>query len=64
MVELTRVVTVEITGIHKGKEENIVPHDQAKVTMQNDLKKYLGADDVKVTNIQDFIREVKGNGND
>lgn len=64
MVEMTRIYTVEITGIMKGKEENIVPQDQAKVTMQNDLKKYLGADDVKVTNIQDFISEVKDNGND
>jgi hypothetical protein len=63
MVELTRIYTVEITGIMKGKEKDIVPQDEAKVKIQNDIKEYFGADDVLVTNVQDFIREVKGNGN-
>ena len=59
MVELTRIYTVEITGIMKGKEKNIVPQDEAKVRMQKEIKDFLGCDDVVVTSIQDFIREVK-----
>lgn len=62
MDEITRVFTVEITFIEKGNAEDIIPKDDVKALMQKELKKYLNADDVLVTNIQDFIREVKGNG--
>ena len=64
MDEITRVFTVEITFIEKGNAKKLIPKEKVKALMQKDLKEYLDADDVLVTNIQDFIREVKDNGND
>lgn len=64
MDEITRVFTVEITFIEKGNTKKLIPKEKVKALMQKDLKEYLDADDVLVTNIQDFIREVKDNGND
>ena len=58
MIEVTRVYTIETTGIAKGKEEDIIPPEQAKVKIQNKIKNLLGCDDVLITNVQDFIREV------
>ena len=59
MDELTRVVTVEITSICKGNIENVRPKEQVAKELEEVLKMNLNADDVLVTNIQDFPREVE-----
>ena len=63
MDELTRVFTVQITGIQKGNIEEMVSKEDAGKRMKEMLIDFFGADDVVVTNVQDFIREVKDNGN-
>jgi hypothetical protein len=59
MDEITRVFAVEITFIGKGNAEDLIPKEEVKALMQKELKESLKADDVLVTNVQDFIREVK-----
>ena len=59
-VELTRVLTLEITFIEM--EENLEPFtskEKSAEKAKNLIKNYLDADDVLVTNVQDFVRDIK-----
>lgn len=61
MVELTRVFTVEVTCIVKYDDNTseVISKDRAKDKLANGIKETFMADDVVVTNVQDFIKEVK-----
>lgn len=60
MIELTRIYTVEITGIVCIKDEDdILPEEEGIKYISRDIKEAVGADTVVVTNIQDFIMEKK-----
>lgn len=60
MKEVTRIVTVELTEIEKVEDETMI---KSKEQCENDLKEgysKLGVyDNVNITNIQDFVREVE-----
>ena len=58
-VELTRIINVQITGIDllDSLEEAMSKEDAAKV-IQGRIKDCLMVDDVLVTDIKDFVREV------
>lgn len=58
MDELTRVFTVQITGIQKGNIEEMVSKENAGKRMKELLIDFFDADNVVVTNIQDFVRKV------
>lgn len=56
MSEVTRIFTVKITGIFEGElKENISEEITRKFASA--LKKELMADDVVVTDVQDFVME-------
>lgn len=57
MDELIRVVTVEITSIHKGNIEEVKPKEQVAEELTEVLKMELDVDNVLVTNVQDFVIE-------
>ena len=58
MIELTRVVNVQITTIARmDSEEEIYPADIAKKVIEEALRQNIDCDDLVVTNIQDFIME-------
>ena len=64
MKEVTRIFTVEITSVTRGNVEDLIPHGEAKESLENDLKKqeiFKDADDIKVVNVQDFVRDVQTN---
>ena len=63
MVEITRIFTVEITAVDKAPEEKILPKEEAKQLLKKRIEKYLNCDidNVNVTNVQDFIRELGEN---
>lgn len=57
--EITRIITVQITAIEKMNEydlkEAMKDRERFKKLLEKGLKDGLDADDVKVTDIQDFI---------
>lgn len=55
MKETTRIVTVEITSIGDG-EANRPDYTDLR-GFEHELKDYLGADDVTVVRVQDFVME-------
>ena len=57
MSEITRIMTVKITGIAKGVESDPIPKDEAAKELAKDLKHLLSCDDVVVTDVQDFVME-------
>lgn len=58
--ELTRIITVQITGIAKGWEaENAASPEKEKEALIKSLRKHYDVDDVVITNVQDFIRDVE-----
>lgn len=56
MSEVTRIFTVKITGVFEGELEG---HISEEITRKfaSALKKELDADDVVVTDVQDFVLE-------
>lgn len=60
MKEITRITTVELTEIMKVEDETMI---KSKEQCENDLKEgysKLGIyDNVNITNVQDFVREVE-----
>lgn len=59
-VELTRVLTVEVTAIKKlNGEEDALSKEEAAEAIKNKIKEAFYVDDVLVTNVQDFVRDVK-----
>ena len=56
-MELTRIFTVELTGIAKVTEEDIVPKEEAKAKIEEMISECLCSDNVTVIKIQDFIME-------
>lgn len=58
-VELTRVLTVEVTAIRKlnGKEDALSKEEAAEA-IKNKIKEAFVVDDVLVTNVQDFVRDI------
>lgn len=56
MKEITTIITLEVTTINKIKDGQIL--DIKERELENDLKKNLEADDVKVTNVQNFERDI------
>lgn len=65
MKENTRITTIQITEVERisDKMTDYIASDEAKAIYKNNmelsLKKMLGVDDVKVTNVQDFIQDVE-----
>ena len=65
MKEITRITTVEITEVGVMPEEvaDYCTDEKAKESyksrLKDELKKMLGADDVNVTNVQDFIKDLE-----
>ena len=58
MNEVTRIITVEITMIDKCQDlKDLKSKEQYKERFEQALKRDTGADDVVVTNIQDFIMD-------
>jgi hypothetical protein len=55
MKELTRIITAEITMIRKGEERDFRTKEESKAAWERALKRETRADDIKVTNVQDFI---------
>lgn len=56
MKEITRVVTLEVTTIHKNIDEaDLISRDDSRQYAEI-LKDALDADDVVVLKIQDFVR--------
>lgn len=65
MKELTRIITARITVIGKASDEaHILPKEEAAKNIIEDIKDELGADDVVVDDIQDFIRDIEPTGED
>ena len=60
MKEITRIITVQITDIAKVNSEKDVhsKEEEAKAVAEM-IKEELGVDDVVITNVQDFIRDVE-----
>ena len=65
MKEITTIVTLEITAISKVKDEQtdkineiVAEHKTQEFARDfgESIKDVLGADDVNVTNIQDFVK--------
>ena len=67
MKELTQIVTLEITCISQLEDEEcerIITEENkrpVKQMVEALIKDYTGADNVLVTNIQNFVREEKEN---
>lgn len=59
MAELTRIITVEVTMI--GDAEGAVEKESQSKAIAARIKEAIGADDVNVTNVQDFVMEDKKN---
>lgn len=61
MQEVTSVFTVSITTINQVSEDKLakfIEKDQSKILVfENDMKDILGADDVKIENVQHFIMD-------
>ena len=55
MSELTRIITMEVTMISKG--ENAPDKEEAKNAVEKAIKETLGADDVNILKVQDFVNE-------
>lgn len=59
MKEITRIFTVEITGIKKLESESeLATKEEAAMILTEDIKKGFVVDDVKVLKVQDFIRDL------
>ena len=57
-MEVTRIVTVQITSVNKGDREEYAPHTQEEIReFEEDVKRDWNVDDVKVLDVQDFIRK-------
>lgn len=52
MAETTRIYTVEVTTITKGETAS---KEEGAAALKECLKESFGADDVVVTNVQDFV---------
>lgn len=60
MKEVTRIFTVEITTIAEVKsEDELVEKEISAEMVKHDIKRLLGTTDAVVTNVQDFIRDIK-----
>lgn len=53
MSELTRIITMQVTMISDA--ESAPDKESVKVSVSDAIKKCLGADDVNVLNVQDFL---------
>lgn len=64
MKEVTRIITMNVTMIEKVKDESADRMVAAGKTQEgrrvvaNNLKDFLGADDVQITGIKDFVRDI------
>ena len=57
-MEITRIVTVQLTSISKVKDESkIASKDEAKKLVIDRMKGIFQIDDVKVLDVQDFIMD-------
>ena len=60
-MEVTRVVTLELTTIHKdGQYEAATEEDRREFA--ESIREFFDVDNVVVTNVQDFIQEDNNNG--
>lgn len=59
MKETTRIMTVEITAIKKSNMEMISKEEAAEIVKEG-IKDTFNADDVVVTNVQDFVLDKDG----
>lgn len=57
MTERTVIVTMQVTKVFKDIPEERTLDKKAVTLDAKDVKKALNADDVVVTNIQEFVRE-------
>lgn len=60
MAELTRIITVEVTVI--GDADGAVKKQEHAKNVSDRIKEAVGADNVNVTNVQDFVMEDKKDG--
>lgn len=60
MAELTRIITVEVTMI--GDADGAVEKQEHAKNVADRIKEAVGADNVNVTNVQDFVMEDKKDG--
>lgn len=60
MKEITRIVTMEVTQIVQVEDETeVMSREEAKQYIETSMKNYAGYDDVLVTNVQDFVRDLE-----
>lgn len=60
MAELTRIITVEVTMI--GDADSAAEKEEHAKAVATRIKEAIGADNVNVTNVQDFVMEDKKDG--
>lgn len=53
MSKLTRIITIQVTMISDA--EDVGDKESAKASISDAVKECLGADDVNVLNVQDFL---------
>ena len=60
MKEITRIKTVQITEIVTTSDDmkNIIPKEESAIITAKQIKQITQVDDVKVINVQDFIRDI------
>lgn len=59
MTERTVIATIEVTKIHKDiADDAILEKEEVIENIKEEVKKALDADDVVVTNMQEFVRKV------
>ena len=59
MKEITRIFTVEITGIKKLESESeMIAKEKAAMFLAEDIEDVFGVDNVRVLKAQDFIRDL------
>ena len=63
MKELTRIITIQATTIVKFEDEDeLISKDECKSKIATAMKTVFELDDCAVTNVQDFIMDVKEEG--
>lgn len=59
MVEMTRIITARITVIGKDIESEFLSEKEVAECFLEDFKKRFIADDVVVTDVQSFVRDIE-----
>ena len=57
-MEVTRIVTLELTKVYKGEKHEVATEEDAR-NFSKAIKDFFDVDHVGVTKVQDFIMEEK-----